>query len=152
MLKQIKEFLRGDTSLDINSPDVAAQREASVATAVLLLEMAGTDSDYAPEETRAIFQIMKHEFHLEENAVLELLEIADTARHQAGKIDEFVKLVNTNFSSDQRVRILAMAYRVILADKKLEKTELRFLTQLKFRLQLSDEQMAQARTLAQTST
>ncbi len=147
MFKRIKEFFRGETLLDIDAKGMPTQRNVLTATGVLLLEVAGADSDYAPEETRAVFQTMQTEFQLSEEEVLDLLEVADLAR-DGKKIDEFVALINSNFSDEQRTKILAMAYTVIRADQNLDKDETKFLTQLKFRLQLNDEQLEKAKELS----
>lgn len=150
MFKRIQEFFKGTATLDVDATGAPTQRDALTATGVLLLEVAGQDSDYAPEETREVFRTIEAQFGIRKEEAMELLEIADAARNETKKIDEFVKNINTHFSLDQRVRILAMAYRVILADEKLDKEELRYLTQLKFRLQLSDEQLERAKELVES--
>lgn len=150
MFKKIHEFFKGTDSLDIDRTGSPTQQDVTVATGVLLLEIAGVDGDYAPEEVREVFKVIQREFGIGDQEAMGLLEIADAARGKAGKIDEFVIKINSHFSPEQRVKILAMAYRVIQADQKLDKKELRLLTQLKFRLQLSDQQLAEAKKLVET--
>jgi len=43
---------------------------------------------------------------------------------------------------------MAMAWKVVVADGSVDKFEERFATQLKYRLQLSDQDVQEAKTLA----
>ena len=153
MFKRLKQFLTGaESNLEIDSSGEETSRELHVATGILLLEMAGSDGDYAPEEVQTIFTIMKREFDLTEDEVADLLEIADLSREKKGKIDEFIQLINQNFSEAQRGKILEMVWRVILADQQIEKFERRFAAQIKSRLQLSDEVNEAAKQAAEKAS
>ena len=154
MFNRVKEFFQGEATLQVDDEGNATDQDLHVATGVLLLEMAGTDSDYAPEETKAIFAAMESQFGLSKEETLELLKIADSLREQfetrKERVTEFVKAINENFDSRQRQIVLAMIWKVVAADGKLDKFEERFATQMKFRLQLSDEEAEKAKQMALT--
>lgn len=148
MFKKVSEFLKGDVKLDIDASGNPTEEDMLIATGVLLLQMAGSDSDFAPEEVRTIFQVMKAQFNIEEGELKPILEQANTLREEKGKIDEFVTTINANFNLKQRQRVLAMLWKVILADGKVDKFETRYATQLKFRLQLTDQEANDAHEMA----
>lgn len=148
MFSKILDFLRGKTNLEMDSSGDPTEKDLQIATAVLLLEVAGSDADYAPEEVQACVAVMNAQFNSEDEETMEILAAAEELRSKAGKIDEFVKAVNQHFSEKQRQLILAMAWKVILADQQIENHEQKFASQLRTRLQLSREQAQEAKDLA----
>ena len=148
MFENMKEFFKGETTLVVNKDGEATSRDLEIATGVLLLEMAGADQDYAPEEVRTIFAIMEKQFGISDADTLQILEDADKLRQQEGKFDEFVSAVNEHFDEKQKLIILAMIWKVIIADELIEKYEQRFAADLRQRLQLSREQAEAAKQLA----
>ena len=121
MLENLKDFIKGDTSLRVNKGGEPSSKDLQVATGVLLLEMAGADQDYAPEEVRTIFSTMEKQFNISDSETLDILESADQMRQQEGKFDEFVNVINENFSDKQKMLLLAMIWKVILADELVER-------------------------------
>lgn len=150
MLDKFKQIFGGE-SLAKDSSGKATERDVVIAIGVLLLEMAGADEDYAPEETQAIFDIMEKNFKLTKDEALEILEAADAVRRDGRKLDEFVSAINEAFDAKQKERIFAGVWKVVLADGRVDKFEQRFATQLRFRLELTDEQLERAKHLAETN-
>ena len=148
MFGKLKDFFSGKSALVTDAQGQATDRDLQIATGVLLLEMAGKDQDYAPEEVQTIFQVMKTEFSIDEPQVMELLEMADSIRAEKGKIDDFVDAINSGFNEKQRERVLSMIWRVIVADNKIDKFEQRFATQMSNRLKLSAEVAARGKAAA----
>ena len=148
MFNKVSEFLKGDVKLDIDASGNPTEEDLLIATGVLLLQMAGSDADFAPEEVRTIFQVMKSQFNVAEGELKNLLEQANSLREERGKIDEFINIINANFNLKQRQKVLAMLWKVILADGKIDKFEARYATQLKFRLQLTDQEAKEAHEIA----
>ena len=144
MFSKLKEFFQGD-KLQIDPASGASERDIQLATAVLLLEMAGSDDDYAPEEVQTVFAVMQQRFKLDENSVMELLELADSMRGGKERVAEFVNALNQHMSPKQRLQVLSMIWNVVYADGKVDKFEQRYAAQLKSRLQLDDEQAEQAK-------
>ena len=80
MFEKFAAFFGATPSLTKDITGKPTDRDVQIATGVLLLEMAGADNDYAPEETQAIFEVMQQQYKLEQEQVLELLEAADSLR------------------------------------------------------------------------
>jgi len=148
MFEKIKGLFDKNTSLDIDANGEATNEDLQIATAVLLLEMAGRDEDYAQEEIKSIADALKRQFNSSHEEILNLLEKADSLRGEQKKIDSFISLINQHFSVLQKRTILAMLWRVVVADGQVDTFEERFTTQLKFRLKLSDEDVTEAQKMA----
>lgn len=149
MFDKLKDFFSGHGKLISDAAGAATARDVQIATTILLLEMAGSDEEYAPEEVQAIFGLLQRQFKVTEDDVVDLLEVADQLRAERQKIDEFVNTVNQRFTAAQKQQVLAMIWAVVFADGKVERFEERFAKQIKTRLQLTDEQAEAARKSAQ---
>lgn len=149
MFKKIKEYFKGEeTSVLVDKGGRPTERDLHIATAVLLIEMASADQAIAKEEATVVCNTMGAQFGIAEDKLPELVEIAIAARKEAKKIDQFVKAINDSFNDEQRTRILAMIWKVVIADGKVEKFEQRFAKQLQARFKLSDEQAERAGKMA----
>ena len=148
MISEIKELISKAGSLKETSKGELPEHELILAIAVLLLEMAGADDDYAPEEVKTCFKSLERYFGLSDTASLDLLEEAEGVRQDKEKINSLVNSLNEHFNEEQRVIVLALVWKVVVADQKIEKHELRYANQLRVRLQLSDDQAEEARKLA----
>ena len=149
MFSKVSDFLKGEVSLQIDSSGNPSDEDLLIATGVLLLEMAGSDDDYDPSEVRTIFSVMEEQFGIQQGEVHQLLAEADELRKENDKIDQFVDTINAQFKAQQRQQVLAMIWKVVLADGHIDKFEERFAEQIKFRLKLTDEEAKQARELAE---
>ena len=59
-----------------------------------------------------------------------------------------MRCINEKFNERQKQRVLAMLWKVVKADGKVDRFEERFATQVKFRFQLSEELAEEARAMA----
>lgn len=148
MISEIKELLKGTTGLNETVQGEFPEEKLILAIAVLLLETAGADNDYAPEEVKTCFRSLEKLFGITDTQALDYLEQAEIARNDKEKVNELVFSLNENFSEEQRCIILSLVWKIIAADQKIEKHELRIANQIRVRLQLSDDQNEEARKLA----
>lgn len=149
MFSKIKGLFEKNGSIEIDISGEPTSDDLRLATAVLLLEMAGRDEDYAQAEVKCIADTLQKQFGSSNDEIINLLEKADSLRQQHEQIDAFIKLLNQHFSTLQKRTIMVMLWRVVVADGHVDQFEQRFTTQLKFRLQLSDEDVAAAKQMAQ---
>lgn len=150
MFSSLKDFFKGAASLEVTKSGEPTDRDLQVATAVLMLEMAGTDEDYAPEEIKACFAALEKQFDIDDTETLEIFEAADQARKDKEKLDHFFRMVTENFSTKQRQVVLAMVWKIVLADDIVENYEQKLASQMRQRLELTREQMEQAKDMAET--
>ena len=153
MFKKLKDFFKtekqADVSIGVDREGAAAGDELVLATIVMMVEMAAADRDIAREEAEAVCGLIGSQFAIDDAKIPHLVEYAISSRRERGRIDDFVNTINQHFSRPQKQKVLAMIWKVIIADGKIDKFEQRFATQIKFRFQLSDDEADEARTMAE---
>lgn len=153
MFDKVNEFFEGKESLDqALAEDKAAEpteRDLQIAAVVLLVEMAGADRKISPGEGQAVVAAMSKAFDLPEKDLPELVKVAIAARKEKGKVDEFLECVAQRFDHQQRLRVVAMLWKVMLADGTVDKLEQRLLRRIKDALQMSDPDTEEALRMAQ---
>lgn len=147
MLSKVLEMLQKKTSLEVDKNGNPSQEEAKIATAALLFSIAGSDSDFAPEEVKAVYVSLAIQFGLDDKETMEIMSKAEQAFKDQQKIDSFVELVNKSYNEKQRQLIFAMAWRVVIADQRIENHEQKFASELRIRLQLTRDQAEEAKKM-----
>lgn len=115
-------FLKNGTADSISAEQDEVER-IQVATCVLLLEVAKSDDEFSSIEKTTITAILKKKFQISEEAIEELMGIAKRRRKKSIDLWEFTHLINENYSTEKKIKIVEAAWRVIYADKKLDKYE-----------------------------
>jgi len=122
---------------------VAGQRPADdrerieVAVAVVLLEMAHADKDFARDERQLIEGLLSRQFDLAAEAADELLELAEQVRGDSFDLQQFTSLINQNFSHADKLAVMETLWRIVYADGVLDKYEDALARQLAGLLRLS---------------
>lgn len=148
MLEEIKGLLKSAEHLKDNTGNDIPEHKLILAIAVLLLEMAGADDDFDPEEVKSCFRSLERLFALTDTEALQYLEEAEAVRSDKETVSHLIETLNQHFSEEQRVIVLSLVWKIVVADQKIEKHELRLANQIRVRLQLSESQGEEARTLA----
>ena len=94
-----------------------------VATCVILLEIARSDDEFSSVEQETTKAILKNELAIADEDIEDLMKIAAEKRENSVDLWEFTNLINEHFSEEEKVKIIEMAWRIIYADKKLDKYE-----------------------------
>ena len=153
MFDKIKGFFTGEQSfqdtIGVTKEGNPVDQVLQVATVVLLMEIAGRDKKIERTEAEVLCDTVSKEFNISDDDIPALVEVAIAARKETDKIDEFVNNINEQFSEEQRIRILAMIWKVVIADGQVDKFEDRFATEMKFRFKLNDDQALEAMQLAE---
>lgn len=152
MFEKFLDFFSGNTeigsALEVDANGRPTDKNLHVAAAVLLVEVAGSDDHIAPQEAEAVVKMMSQQFGLDEEEIPELIKLAVVAKKEKGKIDEFLKAINDRLNEEQRQRLFAMVWKVVLADGKIDQGEERLAVAIRYRLQLSKEQALAAEKMA----
>ena len=152
MFEKFFDFFAGSSeigsALEVDGTGRPTEENLHVAAAVLLVEVAGSDDHIAPQEAEAVVKMMSQQFGLDEEEIPELIKLAVVAKKEKGKIDEFLKAINDALNEDQRKRLFAMVWKVVLADGKIDQGEERLAVAIRYRLQLSKEQALAAEKMA----
>lgn len=94
-----------------------------IATCVILLEVAKFDFEFSSIEEETTKAMLKNEFSIPEEAIEDLMKVAEEGRHESVDLWEFTNVINQHFSREEKLKILQAAWKIIYADEKLDKYE-----------------------------
>ena len=153
MINIIKKlFAKSETNrLQVTKSGAAADRSLQLAIAMLLLDMSGRDEDYAPEEVGTILRTLVAEFESGKEAMLEIINDADRERKKKENVNQGVRLLNDSYNDSQKITIISLLWKVLIADGKVDKSESRYLEQIKNRLHLTEAQIEAGKLQARKS-
>jgi uncharacterized tellurite resistance protein B-like protein len=152
MLKLIKSLFGRKPIIDSIAVDHAGRpvgQDVLEAVVRLLIEITRSDSDIADEEAGAIMDVVMTYFAESEEQIPALLRRVADQTKQGENLNEVFALLNQTYSPDQRLLLLSVCWRIVMADGEIARSERRFATQLRYRFQLSEEQERVARELAE---
>jgi len=119
MLSRIIDVLTRKEEVPIEDPSDIIKS----ATCVLLLEVAGADDEFSPEECERIISTLRNRFELSSKEAEDLLQEAGSSRDESSDIWKFTHAINKNCSLDEKREIIMEIWRVIYADGTLDAHE-----------------------------
>jgi uncharacterized tellurite resistance protein B-like protein len=123
LLDQVRGLLQRRAALAQDRSGAPADLELQAATAVLLIEAAYGDSEYAWSEHRAIVRGLERSFGLGRKQVLELLGRADEIRPPAVTLADVTDALRERFDLPQREAVARLVWQVVDADHVAEEWE-----------------------------
>jgi uncharacterized tellurite resistance protein B-like protein len=128
MLNRIKHFFDQHLAAEPMARD--KEHALRLAVGALLLEMTHMDSENWPEECAAVRRAVQAGFDLGDGEANELIELAEAERKQSIDYFQFTSLINTTYSSQQRVQLVETLWRIAYADAELNKYEEHFVRRI----------------------
>jgi uncharacterized tellurite resistance protein B-like protein len=122
-----------------------ADLELRTACAILLLEAAYGDAEYAWSEHHAILRALETGFGLGRAETLELLDRAKEIRPPIIKLVDVTELISRRYAPWKRVEIVRLLWRVIHADGAIAEWEEAFADHVAQAVGLSPEEARRAR-------
>lgn len=132
----------------ISKPEEAAvsdEERMRIATCVLLLEVAGADNEFSPDECSQIIEILRKRFDLTQDESEELIQAASERREESFDIYRYTRHINDAYAPHQRIELIEEIWRVIYADGKLDGHEDYLVHKLARLLNLSHPDLIQAK-------
>lgn len=123
--------------------DIAARIQ--LATCVLLLEVAHSDDDFGEAEEERIVGILKEDFELSDEYAAELLELAHKERKESVDLWRFTNVIDNNYSSREKERVMETLWRIIYADERLDAMEDHLIHRLANLMNLTHKQLIDAK-------
>jgi uncharacterized tellurite resistance protein B-like protein len=130
-------------------PEILPDEDARLALTALLVRIARTDGDYAPQEIDRIDRISRARYGLADHAALDLRREAEEIEAEAPDTVRFTRAIKDAVPYDERLGVVVALWEVVLADGVRDSEEdalLRMVTNL---LGISDQDSARARQRAQ---
>ncbi len=94
-----------------------------IATCVILLEVAKYDNEFSSIEEETTKAILKKDFSISDEAIEDLMKVAEEHREESVDIWEFTNVINQNFSREEKLKIMEAAWKIIYSDEILNKYE-----------------------------
>lgn len=145
MFDRLKGILTGTPRDGQRVNEADSEQRLQVATAVILLEVAHADEEYSESEQESILQILKDQFNLDRQSVQELLLVSEEQQRRSIDLWYFTEIINKNYNTGEKCRIIEKVWQVIYADGKLDKYEDHIVHKLARILNLSHAQMIEAK-------
>jgi len=125
--------------------EVPSVERIRMATCVLLLEVAGADDEFAPEECSRIIDIMRERFSLSQEEAEELMGASQHRRDESYDLWKFTNQINQTCTPQEKREIVEEVWRVVYADGALEAHEDYVVHKLARLLNLNHPQLIEAK-------
>ena len=116
-----------------------------VATCALFVEMARIDEKFTPAEVDTILSILKEKYGLTREHADALLAEADKALDESLDLWQFARLINENYSVEEKIEIIETLWQMVFVDGKMDRYEHYLMNKLKNLLRLSQDQLINAK-------
>jgi len=145
MLDVVKRFFSKVTEDDSKTIDEERNHDTRVATCALFVEMARIDETFTQAEMDAILSILKEKYGLSREHADALIAEADKALDESVDLWQFARLINENYSNEEKIEIIETLWKIVYVDGKMDKYEHYLMNKLATLLRLSHEQLIDAK-------
>ena len=145
MLDSLKHFFSNQAVEEYQKDGRQSAHDVLVATCALFVEMARIDEKFTPAETETILSVLQEKYGLSREHANALLREADQELEQSVDLWQFAKLINENYSTDEKIEIIETLWRMVFVDGKMDRYEHYLMNKLKNLLRLSHDQLINAK-------
>jgi len=141
MIDTIKRFFSKEKANSSNVGSRATEHDIRVATCALFVEMARIDEKFTPTEVDTVISILKNRYGLSREHADALLAEADKELAESVDLWQFARLINENYSVDEKIEIIEILWQMVFVDGKMDQYEHYLMNKLKNLLRLSQDQL-----------
>ncbi len=123
----------------------------SLNTALLMIDIAGSDQDLAEKELSLIRHFLGQEFCLSETDVGRLLDEARQTLNLQSDLWEPIRQLNRHLSGPEKINLLTKLWRIVFADGRLDGHEDHLMHKIADLLKLDHDELIQTKLLARQS-
>jgi len=145
MLDVVKRFFSKITEDDSKTIEEERNHDTRVATCALFVEMARIDETFTQAEMETILSILKEKYGLSREHADALIAEADKALDESVDLWQFARLINENYSNEEKIEIIETLWKIVYVDGKMDKYEHYLMNKLATLLRLSHEQLIDAK-------
>ena len=144
MLSRIRQFF--DECLQIEPQSQSTPRQTlHLACATLMVELTVADEQMDESEKATLKQILRKQFSLDEQALEELWELAQSEARDATSLYQFTSLINEHYDYEAKVQLLEHLWQVAYADGRIDPYEDNLIRKLAELLYLSHSDFIRAK-------
>ena len=145
MLESLKRFFNQAKAEISQNDKPVAEHDVRVATCALFVEMARIDEKFTQAEVDTILSILKDKYGLSRENADALLAEADKELEDSVDLWQFARLINQNYSVDEKIAIIETLWQMVYVDGKMDRYEHYLMNKLKNLLRLSHDQLINAK-------
>tara|TARA_Y100000588_G_C13790186_1_gene726320 strand:- start:42 stop:515 length:474 start_codon:yes stop_codon:yes gene_type:complete len=137
MLDRISALLSGNSTKSGVAKDQVPEKQ--LAAAALLIEVAYMDDDFETVERSRITELIGRYFDLDSSECDALMEGAEKAARDSGQLYEFTRVINDNYSLEERLELMELLWEVVYADGEVHDMETGLLRKIGGLIYVSDK-------------
>jgi uncharacterized tellurite resistance protein B-like protein len=145
MLDIVKRFFSKTESETAKNVDQATEHDVRVAACALFVEMARIDEKFTEAEMDTILSIVQDRYGLSREHADALVAEADKELDKSVDLWQFARLINENYSPDEKIEIIEILWQMVFVDGKMDRYEHYLMNKLKNLLRLSHDQLIAAK-------
>jgi uncharacterized tellurite resistance protein B-like protein len=145
MLSSLKRFFSPSAADRTVDSGRDPEHDIRIATCALFLEMARIDEKFTKEEMETVLSIMQEKYGLSREHADTLVAEADQELEDSVDLWQFARLINENYSIDEKMEIIETLWRMVYVDGKMDEYEHYLMNKLKNLLRLSQYQLIGAK-------
>ncbi len=145
MLDIVKRFFGKTTEEGSRASGQVTEHDIRVATCALLVEIARIDQEFTQNEMETLLSILKEKYGLSKEYADALIVKAEKELEESVDLWQFARLINENYSNEEKIEIIETLWRIVYVDGKMNKYEHYLMNKLKNLLRLSHGQLIDAK-------
>jgi uncharacterized tellurite resistance protein B-like protein len=123
VIHRIQKFFNERIQSGVKDDRQQGGQAVRLATAALLIEVTRADYRVDPAERRAVVAAVEGMFGLSREETDELVALAEEEVDQSVSLYQFTRLVDREFSQEQKRQVIEMMWRVAFADSNKDHNE-----------------------------
>ena len=152
MLDIVKRFFSKTATEPPKNADQPTEHDVHIAACALFVEMARIDEKFTEVEMETILSIVQERYGLTREHADALVSEADKELDKSVDLWQFARLINENYSTDEKIEIIETLWRMVFVDGKMDRYEHYLMNKLKNLLRLSHDQLIAAKLKVLHST
>jgi uncharacterized tellurite resistance protein B-like protein len=152
MIDIVKRFFSKPVAEASKTAGQNTEHDVRVAACALFVEMARIDEKFTDAEMETILSIVQERYGLSREHADALVAEADKELDQSVDLWQFARLINENYSIEEKIEILEILWRMVFVDGKMDRYEHYLMNKLKNLLRLSHDQLIAAKLKVLNST
>ena len=145
MLDIVKRFFNKATAEVSKDANQNTEHDICVATCALFVEIARIDEKFTDAEMETILSILKEKYGLPQDHADALIAEAEKELEKSVDLWQFTKLINENYSKEEKIEIIETLWRIVYVDGKMDQYEHYLMGKLQNLLRLTHDQLITAK-------
>ena len=133
-----------ENKLEVDKDGAPSARDIQISTAFLMLKVGRADNSLDGCEVKSVTEALKRQFNINDAEAGDVLGVAEFLSRDSDKSEQFTDIIKNNFDQEQKMVVMTMIWKVVVADFQVEDTEVQLARAFQSQLGLSDEQGDQA--------